>query len=841
MLFLEEDSPLLKAWIVKRLENTSDADADVLADYVLALLHHDDGSEDVKAKCQTEMSNFLTEDASVFVNDLFEAIKYKSYVPGAPPPPRSQPAGAPQTILPGLGATTMNQPSIPTGPAGGARKRGFQERGDFDAPNGREQVQGGRAFKQARRGARFGGPRGYVDPDRPRPPPQEQFGYPNAPSFPQPGQAPSMPQFDLSNPMEAMRQLQQLSQQMGLQMPPFPDYSLQQPQGYQHQRMSQHGRKKCWDYEKKGYCPRGLNCKFEHSTGTEPVYNNLPAPQASGQIQLPNEGWFGSSLLYDAPDGNGDLPSPAGSPAIPDVNASFNSFDCFFGMPGLMQQAEYDPNSATVIQPPQMPQFPAQSIPTPSNGHYNNHNREDRQGQQRRRMGGPRAPFSAEGPVHDRTQTKVVVESIPEENFEEDQIRAFFSQFGNIEEVTMMPYKRLAVVKYDNWVSANAAYKSPKVIFENRFVKVFWYKEEKHADLANGGANGTKNGVSANGTSRLESAEPKLEEIDMEEFNRKQEEAQKLHEEKLKKKQEIERQRAELEKKQKELQAKQAAERQRLLAKIASSSRKNSTGASGDGSGTEAKEGTTSKTEALRATLAKLQEEANALGIDPDGVQQEDDAMVSTYPPAYGRGGRGGYYRGRGGFTPRASFRGSGRGGRGHIQAAYAAFSLDNRPRTVAVRGVDFTTPEKGEALRRHLFVLPEGSAEVQVTPTVTHVNFSDRKSAEAFYYSVKDKRVPGIEGEVELSWVANTAGPLPNSTINKVNLGANVNENGGTGVAGHDDEGLDTDMADDAAANKGVDQNGGQPQGQHEVKEAKEAAGDLDYDVAGDNEWDIA
>lgn len=39
----------------------SDADADVLADYVLALLHHDDGSEDVKAKCQTEMSNFLTE------------------------------------------------------------------------------------------------------------------------------------------------------------------------------------------------------------------------------------------------------------------------------------------------------------------------------------------------------------------------------------------------------------------------------------------------------------------------------------------------------------------------------------------------------------------------------------------------------------------------------------------------------------------------------------------------------------------------------------------------------------------------------------------------------------
>lgn len=125
----------------------------------------------------------------------------------------------------------------------------------------------------------------------------------------------------------------------------------------------------------------------------------------------------------------------------------------------------------------------------------------------------------------------------------------------------------------------------------------------------------------------------------------------------------------------------------------------------------------------------------------------------------------------------------------------------------------------------------------------MTHVNFSDRKSAEAFYYSVKEKKLPGIDGEVELSWVANTAGPLPNSTINKVDLGTSTNQGGGGdgGVAGQDDNGLDTDMADDATANKGTDQNRGEAQRQHEVKEAKEAAGDLDYDVAGDNEWDIA
>ncbi|ROW05779.1 hypothetical protein VMCG_05241 [Cytospora schulzeri] len=810
MLFLEEDAPLLKAWIVKRLENTSDADADVLADYVLALLHHDDGSEDVKAKCQTEMSNFLTEDASVFVNDLFDAMKYRSYVPGARPPPKPQTAIAPQPILPGLGAPNMMQPLIPTGPAGGARKRGFQERGDFDAPNGRDQFQGGRSFKQPRRGGRFGGPKGYVDPDRPRPTPQEQFDYPsalapNAPPFTHPGQPLSMPQFDPSNPMEAMRQLQQLSQQMGLQMPPFPDYTQQ---GYQQQRTPQQGRKKCWDYEKKGYCPRGLNCKFEHSTGTEPVYNNLPTPQASGQIQLPSEGRFDPPFPFGAPSGSGDYPFQTGSPASLGVNPFFDPINNF-GNSYLTQQAEYDPNSATSMQPTQMPQFSMQSMPTPSNGFNNNHNRDNRHGQQRQRMGGSRAPFSAEGPVHDRTQTKVVVESIPEENFEEDQIRGFFSQFGNIEEVTMMPYKRLAIVKYDNWGSANAAYKSPKVIFDNRFVKVFWYKEEKHADLANGGgsANGTKNGVSATGTPGDESAEAKPDEIDMEES--------------------------------KELQARQEAEKQRLLAKIASS-RKNSTATGDDASpAAETKDGNpSSKTDALKATLAKLQEEANAMGIDPDAVKQEDeDAMISTYVPGYSRGGRGGYFRGRGGYAPRASFRGAARGGRGNIHTAYAAFSLDNRPRKVAVSGVDFSTPEKDEALRRHLFVLGEGSAEIQVTPTVTHVNFSDRKSAETFYFSVKNKKIQGVDGDLEMSWVANTAGPLPNSTVKNIDLGTTTtNGNGDSGGGHHGDDALDSEMVD---SSKGaVDQTGGGVGTGHQ--EVKETARDLDYDVAGDNEWDI-
>ncbi|POS71102.1 hypothetical protein DHEL01_v210507 [Diaporthe helianthi] len=693
MLFPEEDSPLLKAWIVKRLENTSDADADVLADYVLALLHSDDGSEDVKLKCMSEMDNFLTEDPESFVDDLFQTIQYRSYIPGSAPPPKAAPTVVPPATLPGLANPNTGQPAIPTGPAAGSsRKRGFQDRGDLDAPTGRDQFQGARQFKQPRRGGGYGGRKGYVDLDRPQSFSQEQYQFQNtagqhALSFGQPGQVPQIAPFDPSNPMEAMRQLQQIGQQMGLSMPPFADYSQQHP-GFLHNVAVQQGRKgRCWDFDRKGFCPRGLKCKFDHSTGTESVSYNLPTPQLSGHIPLPGEGPFLSQSSSTAikPE---DVGSSHDSLSVPLDYSSFLNFYNNLSNLSLTQEAEYDPSSATLSQPPQIPQFPQQQGLYHGNVHFNQ-NTNNGYGQQRRKAGQGRAPFSAEGPVNDRTQTKVVVESIPEENFEEEQVLNFFAQFGKVEEVTMMGYKRLAVVKFDKWSSANAAYKSPKVIFDNRFVKVFWYKDEKHSDIANGGGsnnggtNGFENGRPANGVKREDSsADVKMEdgeEIDMDEFTRKQEEAQRLHEEKMAKIREIEKQREELEKRQKELQAKQAAEKQRLMEKLASSSRKNSTEPGGAGKAGAAaaaateggKSGEASKTEALKATLAKLRGEAEALGIDPNAQQQDESSQFpTTYAPSYGRGGRGGYYRGRGGYIPRGSYRGGARGGRGNFHAA---------------------------------------------------------------------------------------------------------------------------------------------------------------------------
>jgi hypothetical protein len=298
------------------------------------------------------------------------------------------------------------------------------------------------------------------------------------------------------------------------------------------------------------------------------------------------------------------------------------------------------------------------------------------------------------------------VENIPEERFNEEDVRQFFAQFGNIVNVSMQPYKRLAIVKFETWSAANAAWRSPKVIFDNRFVKVFWYKDDESAiptsmPINKGAAARNQNGAAAAGSGGP-SPGP---EIDMEEFARKQEEAQKAHEEKTQKVQDLERMREELEKRQKELVAKQQEEKQKLLARLAASTKKTggegaaaATPANQDGNGA-APAKPAGQTEALRAQLAALEAEAKQLGLDPDAM---DDG--STWAPRGGRGrGRGGF-RARG-FAPRGARGGyQGRGGGGQ-HAAYAAYSLDNRPRKVSVTGVDFTAPEKDEMLRQYLFV----------------------------------------------------------------------------------------------------------------------------------------
>jgi len=85
-LFPEGDAPALKTYIMNNVQNASEADPDVLSDYILALLRHDQPIADIMETCVTQLADFLTGgafpqstriltiDPFPFVKDLFEAL-----------------------------------------------------------------------------------------------------------------------------------------------------------------------------------------------------------------------------------------------------------------------------------------------------------------------------------------------------------------------------------------------------------------------------------------------------------------------------------------------------------------------------------------------------------------------------------------------------------------------------------------------------------------------------------------------------------------------------------------------------------------------------------------------
>ncbi|KAF2456240.1 hypothetical protein BDY21DRAFT_348342 [Lineolata rhizophorae] len=714
-----EDEPALKKWVISRLEDISDADSDVLADYVLALVVDTNGTDEAnKQSAKENLVDFLHDQTSSFVDDVFGVIQTKAYLPGhvashsQPVASQTTTAVAPapvQASNPPAGPSALNpaaQGFVPGSGDNNSRKRAFNDREtseprDVKDPHYGRASAGERSMKQMRRGVGRGGgmvaDRNWRQGGQAR---DKNFaGFPGlgSPGLPQqpnmPAQQPSFPPFDFGNPMNMM-----LGMQQAMGMPPMPPFSQlssgsptgfrpgQQPPGFPRpgQQRSPSGdmppRKfgqRCRDYDTKGFCSRGANCPYDHG------------PEAEA----------------------------------------------------------YDPQNASLKMDIDKPL----TDHPPSGHHRGRGGRGSRGGGGHGQTRGGRAPFSSTGPNFDKSNTKVVVEHIPEDKFTEEAVREYFSEFGNIQEVDMQPYKRLAILKFEDYASAKRAYNSPKAIFDNRFVKVYWYKPE--------------DAPPANGTSKKaaepDSSDAKMEDtaVDPEEFKKKQEEAQKAFEEKQRKIKEAAAARAELERKLKE----QEEERKKLMEKLAArNARKGSSTASSptEGAGSpnksilEANGNTTDvKTDNLRAKLAELQAEANGMGLSHEEQQES-----SGEPAPWVRGRGRATYRGRGGYVPRGrgfdSSRGSyrGRGGFGRGGGRGGVMRLDNRPKKVAVPGVP-TGSDKDEALRSYLFSNYEfDTVEPHPErPDTQVVTFKERYVAEMFINAAPT--IAGV-GKVELSWV---------------------------------------------------------------------------------------
>lgn len=598
----DAESDQLKGWIVKRLEDISDADSDVLADYVLALVKSDETDDQVRQNCQENLDDFLKEHTAPFVNDVFAVISNKSYDGSS----TQAAASAPVAFNPPAGPTGRRQ-SINNGQQ--SRKRTFNDWEGAEGQNGHGPNGRDRPMKQMRRGGRGG----YDQRGGRTGPNNMPLQMPQMPTPP-----PGMPPFDPNNPFAAIMAMQAMGVPSLPGMPSLP--FAPSPGSFPQQGALPPKRtgERCKDYDNKGFCALGASCPYEHG---------------NDHFTVPNK-----------------------------------------------QHEEYDPTNASLSGGQEHRGYN-------DRGRGRGRGRGDR-GAFRGGRGG-RADFSMAGPNNDQSITSIVVEQIPEDKFDEQTVRDFFSEFGNIDDITLQAYKRLAIVKYDNYAAARAAYDSPKVIFENRFIKVYWYKPDRLPKQPEGYRNNRNQPNDEDVDMQQQEEEEKIDPV---EFAKKQEEAQRAHEEKMKKIKEAETQREELEKKIKA----QAEERSKLLAKLAAKDRAKSgtpdqsaSGANGVSHPSASAGNAPSQTDALKAKLAELEREAESMGINPN----EDAQPWQGFAP-----------RGRGGF--RGGYRGAWRGGRGGFAPrGGAVMRLDNRPRSVAVvfPSGEEMGPEKDEALRQYL------------------------------------------------------------------------------------------------------------------------------------------
>ncbi|KAK9239506.1 hypothetical protein V1525DRAFT_398276 [Lipomyces kononenkoae] len=217
-MFEETDVADLKSWLIRRLENISDADSEILSDYVLALLRHDQPAEDVKRMCLEQLEDFLHEHNERFVDDVFAALTNKSYLPASKIP---TPASAAQVRK--IGPDQGVQQSQPN-----------EERQQYSPAYGNQPQQ-----KQQQRQEEEGG----VGPT------QAQEGTTPGFSNVNPPQAPAFQRFS--------RALGQMGQQAG-------DYQSWRQNAATGRGVVQMKKGRCRSYDEQGYCMKGDMCPYEH-------------------------------------------------------------------------------------------------------------------------------------------------------------------------------------------------------------------------------------------------------------------------------------------------------------------------------------------------------------------------------------------------------------------------------------------------------------------------------------------------------------------------------------------------------------------------------------------------
>lgn len=409
--------------------------------------------------------------------------------------------------------------------------------------------------------------------------------------------------------------------------------------------------------------------------------------------------------------------------------------------------------------------------------------------------GGGRGTFEKR-PTSDTT---LVIENVPEEHLELVKVNEYFKKFGTITNIQIDVDGKKALVSYAKPAEAKAAHTSPEVIFNNRFVKVYFQKLDDPfvkpntappAPVVPPPKNNFIPGQTPNKFVRPNLAAERAKEA--------QDAAQKKLDELMSEQKEL---MSKLmggqvnadEKKSLmarfgtlEAEIKAATEEVRNTVNSATAAPKATAGVAGgewkdqreqkdreqldrelEALKNGSSEGTS--TEELKATLARLEAEAEQLGIDAN-----DPTSSSTF------GSQRGGYRGRG----RAAFRGAGgrgyhapfRGGRGAGSFGRPVMSLDNRTSKLHITDIPGgANSDAGTKVKEHLKQFGEVHAVEDRHDGTFIIHYKIRNSGERAVRA--GLNIPDV-GPVKAQWTSEGGNYDGASTNETEEAGGADNEN---------------------------------------------------------------
>ncbi|KAG5882370.1 hypothetical protein JTB14_036294 [Gonioctena quinquepunctata] len=228
------------------------------------------------------------------------------------------------------------------------------------------------------------------------------------------------------------------------------------------------GKKRCRDFDEKGYCMRGEMCPFDH--GIDPVvledtaltrvltYNPNGHPMMGQRHPLQPDNPYNPQAPHIWRDARFRGPRPMGIARVPPMGA-------FPPQPNINRE---------LIPIPVMDNKPPDIYTPMYNQHRNFMNNMDRENMYKKKA----FDFNRLGPRSKNPQNcSLELKKVPQGLNSITHLNNHFSKFGKIVNIQVQ-YEgdpEAAIITFSSHAEANAAYRSTEAVLNNRFIKVFWH------------------------------------------------------------------------------------------------------------------------------------------------------------------------------------------------------------------------------------------------------------------------------------------------------------------------------------------------------------------------------